>query len=145
MSADTVLLIEDNPDDVAFTRRAFEKNNFQQRLVVAHDGEEALGLLLPEGAGPPPLRPAIVLVDINLPKLSGLDVLRRLRAHTSTRMLPVIVLTTSAEDRDVHESYRIGANSYVRKPVQFDDFIEVTRVLGTYWFTVNQGPPDLEA
>lgn len=140
MQSETVLLVEDNPDDVAFTRRAFRKNDFDHHLVVAHDGEEALALLLPS-ADEEPLRPAVALVDINLPRISGLDLVARLRAHPRTRLLPVIMLTTSVEHRDVLESYRIGANSYVRKPVQFDDFIEVIRSLGQYWFGVNQGPP----
>jgi two-component system response regulator len=137
-----ILLVEDNPDDVAFTMRAFIKNDFHNPIVVASDGAEALDLILPEGDRAP-LRPCIILLDLNLPKVNGLDVLRRLRAEPSTQSLPVIVLTTSSLDRDIVESYHLGANSYVRKPVMFDDFVKATKVLGMYWLSINQPAPQV--
>jgi two-component system response regulator len=140
VNSGAVLLVEDNPDDVLFTVRAFEKNNISNEVVVAVDGEQALQLLLPEGDDPP-LRPALVLLDVKLPKVDGLEVLRRIRADPRTSSLPVVVLTTSAEERDIVESYRLGANSFVRKPVVFGDFLNATRVLGVYWLLVNEPIP----
>lgn len=139
MNDGLILLIEDNPDDVALTMRALERNNISNAVLVAHDGEEALEFLLP--ADGTALQPALVLLDVNLPKLGGLDVLRRLRHDDRTATLPVVVLTTSNEERDIVESYRLGANSYVRKPVVFGEFVEAARVLGLYWLLVNQPPP----
>jgi two-component system response regulator len=139
----TILLVEDNPDDVTLTVRAFRKNRIGNELAVACDGEEALRYLLPDPSGAtvtPPL-PLMVLLDINLPKVNGLDVLRRIRAHERTRYLPVVVLTTSSEERDIVESYDLGANSYVRKPVVFESFIDAIRVLGLYWLLVNESAP----
>ncbi len=139
----TILLVEDNPDDVTLTMRAFKKNNISNAMVVACDGQEALRYLLPDaatGAVTAPL-PLMVLLDINLPKINGLDVLRRIRSHERTRYLPVVVLTTSSEERDIVESYDLGANSYVRKPVVFESFIDAVRVLGLYWLLVNESPP----
>jgi two-component system response regulator len=140
MQTDQILLVEDNPDDVTFTRRAFRKNNFANSIVVASDGVAAVELLLPE-AGTEPLRPSIVLLDINLPRMNGLEVLRRLRAESSTRLLPVIMLTTSNDDRDVLASYQCGANSFVRKPVAFDDFLTAVKSLATFWLEVNEPAP----
>jgi two-component system response regulator len=139
MNDGPILLVEDNPDDVMLTLRALKRNNIQNQVTVAADGEEALDLLLPTTG--PPLRPALILLDVNLPKLGGMEVLRRLRADDRTATLPVVVLTTSNEERDIIESYRLGANSYVRKPVVFGDFVEAARVLGLYWLLVNQAPP----
>lgn len=139
----TILLVEDNPDDVTLTMRAFKKNNISNAMVVACDGQEALRYLLPDaatGAVTAPL-PLMVLLDINLPKINGLDVLRRIRSHERTRYLPVVVLTTSSEERDIVESYDLGANSYVRKPVVFESFIDAVRVLGLYWLLVNESLP----
>jgi two-component system response regulator len=140
MNDDVILLVEDNPDDVMFTIRAFAKNNITNRIVVAVDGAEALDLLLPSG-GCAPLQPAVVLLDMKLPKYDGLEVLRRLRADPTTCNLPIVVLTTSNEERDIVESYRLGANSYVRKPVVFADFVKATNVLGMYWLLINERPP----
>jgi two-component system, response regulator len=135
-----ILLVEDNPDDVMFTMRAFRKNNIKNNVVVATDGEQALGQLLPED-GRAPLRPALVLLDVKLPKVDGLEVLRRIRADPRTEALPVVVLTTSNEERDIVESYRLGANSYVRKPVIFAEFLTAANVLGVYWLAVNEPVP----
>jgi two-component system response regulator len=135
-----ILLVEDNPDDVAFTMRAFSKNDFRNPIVVASDGAQALDLLLPQD-DQEPLRPCMILLDLNLPRVNGLDVLRRLRSEPATQTLPVIVLTTSSEDRDIVESYHLGANSYVRKPVMFEDFLKATKVLGIYWLSINQSAP----
>ncbi len=132
-----ILLVEDNADDVYLTRYAFEHNNISNEIVVAHDGIEALTLLLPTD-GRQPLRPAIVLLDINMPRMGGLEVLARLRADPSTRALPVIVLTTSTQDREVAESYSLGANSYVSKPVTPDEFLQAAKALGVYWLGINR-------
>jgi two-component system response regulator len=137
MNTGTILLVDDSPDDVALTLRALKKNGMTNHVDVAADGEEALQYLLPDGGGEAPL-PALVLLDINLPKVSGLEVLRIVRAHDRTRYLPVVVLTTSNEERDIVETYDLGANSYVRKPVVFGDFLEAVRVVGLYWLLVNQ-------
>lgn len=132
----TILLVEDSPDDVMLTQRALRKNNICNRVVVAADGEQAIDYLLPrEGKA---LVPELILLDINLPKVSGLEVLRAIRADERTRYLAVVVLTTSNEERDIVGSYDLGANSYVRKPVEFDNFLEAVRVLGLYWLLVNQ-------
>ena len=140
MSDGPILLVEDNPDDVLFTIRAFTKNHIRNEIVVASDGEQALQKLFP-GPGGQPLRPALVLLDIKLPKVDGLEVLGAIRGHERTRSLPVVVLTTSNEERDIVESYRLGANSFVRKPVVFGEFVEAANVLGVYWLLVNQPAP----
>jgi two-component system response regulator len=142
MNDGLILLVEDNPDDVTLTLRALKRNNIQNKVKVAADGEEALEFLLPSSGQP--IKPALILLDVNLPKLGGLDVLRRLRGDDRTATLPVVVLTTSNEERDIIESYRLGANSYVRKPVVFGDFVEAARVLGLYWLLVNQAPPAVD-
>ena len=140
-----ILLAEDSPDDVLLTRRAFARNGFANPITAVPDGEACLAALLPE-PGRAALEPALILLDINLPKISGLDVLGRLRADPRTRLLPVVILTTSRERRDVAAGYRLGANSYVCKPVSFTGFVELVHTLGTYWLTVNEpgprpGPP----
>ena len=140
MNTGVIMLIEDDPDDVTLTLRALHRNNIRNEVVVASDGEQALDRLLPTD-GTSPLRPALILLDINLPKVGGLDVLRRIRSDPRTQTLPVVVLTTSSEERDIVESYQLGANSYVRKPVEFGEFVEAARVLGVYWLLVNQSPP----
>ena len=140
MNGGPILLVEDNPDDVLFTVRAFEKNKMQNEVVVAGDGEEALSYLLPPG-GEPGLVPSLVLLDVKLPKIDGLEVLRRIRSDPRTAALPVVVLTTSSEERDIVESYRLGANSFVRKPVVFNEFLDATNVLGVYWLLVNEPAP----
>jgi two-component system response regulator len=140
MNNGPILLVEDNPDDVALTMRALRRNNITNEVVVAEDGEQAVDRLLPaDGDG---LVPALILLDVNLPKLSGLDVLRRIRSDPRTRTVPVVVLTTSDEERDIVASYSLHANSYVRKPVGFGDFVETARVLGLYWLLINQAPPN---
>lgn len=140
----TILLVEDNPDDESLTLRAFRKSNILNPVVVARDGVEALDYLFCTGshAGRDPAdQPQVVLLDLKLPKLDGLEVLRRLRADPRTRLLPVVILTTSNEDHDILSSYQLGANSYIRKPVDFDQFIEAARQLGLYWLVLNAPPP----
>jgi len=142
MTDKIILLIEDNADDELLTRRAFQKNNILNDVVVAHDGVEALDVLLGTGdGGGVPLVPAVILLDLNLPKISGLEVLRRLRGDDRTRLLPVVILTSSREEQDLIEGYRLGANSYVRKPVDFAEFLNATRQLGLYWLMLNEAPP----
>jgi two-component system response regulator len=139
-----ILLVEDNPDDVELTRRAFDKCHILNQMVVAGDGQEALDYLFSENgqAGKDAAaRPHIVLLDLNLPKISGLEVLRRMRADERTRRIPVVVLTTSVEERDIIDSYDLGANSYVRKPVDFAQFLEAAKQLGLYWLVFNEPPP----
>ena len=131
-----ILLVEDNADDEALTRRALQKNNVKNELLVAHDGQEALDLLFGGGR-----LPQLILLDLKLPKIDGLEVLRRLRADERTKLLPVVVLTSSNEERDLVRSYSLGANSYVRKPVDFNEFTEAARQLGLYWLLLNEAPP----
>jgi two-component system response regulator len=137
MNESTILLVDDSPDDVALTLRALKKSNMTNHVDVASDGEEALRFLLPDHGGAENPLPALVLLDINLPKVNGLDVLRAVRAHERTRYLPIVVLTTSTEERDILKTYDLGANSFVRKPVVFAEFLEAVRVLGLYWLLVN--------
>jgi len=132
-----ILLIEDRLDDVLLTERAFAKAGFGDRLVVLKDGEACLAALHPD-QGPPRLSPALVLLDINLPKIGGLEVLRRIRSDDRTRHLPVVMLTTSAERRDILDSYRFGANSFVRKPVSYAQFAETVQILARYWLAINR-------
>ena len=139
-----ILLVEDNPDDEALTLRALKKSNIMNEVVVAHDGVEALDYLF--GTGPHAGRdlsvmPQLVLLDLKLPRVDGLELLRRMRADERTRPLPVVVLTTSNEQRDIVESYRLGANSYIRKPVDFIEFTGAVQQLGLYWLLLNIGPP----
>ena len=139
-----ILLVEDNPGDEALTLRALKKNNISNEVVVAHDGVEALGYLFRTGAyagrGAQQL-PELVLLDLKLPKVDGLEVLQRIRSDERTRLLPVIMLTSSLEDRDIVESYAKGCNSYVRKPIDFTEFTEAVRQLGLYWLVINVGAP----
>jgi two-component system response regulator len=144
MAEKTILLVEDNPDDVALTLRAFEKNNIANRIVVATDGVEALDYLF--GTGRHSGRdmgemPALVLLDLKLPKIDGMEVLRRLRADEKTKLMPVVILTSSKEEQDLVNGYMLGANSYVRKPVDFNQFMEAVRHLGLYWLVLNEAPP----
>jgi two-component system response regulator len=138
----TILLVEDNPNDVALTIDAFDHNKLENDIVVARDGAEALELLLPTNGGPV-LRPALVLLDLKLPKVDGLEVLRRLRSAATTKYLPIVIMTSSSQDEDRVESYRLGANSYVRKPVEFNAFVEAVRVLGLYWLVINESAPGM--
>jgi two-component system, response regulator len=141
MNNKPILLVEDNPDDVTFTLRAFRQNNIGNEVVVASDGDQALQILLPSSAARA-LQPALVLLDIKLPKIDGLDVLRRIRADPRTESLPVVILTTSNEETDIVGSYRLGANSFVRKPVVFSEFLNVAKMLGMYWLVLNQPAPE---
>ena len=144
MEEKIILLVEDNPDDVELTLRAFKKCNIVNEVVVARDGVEALDYLFGTGAYAGrdlSVMPAVVLLDLKLPRIDGLEVLRRLRADERTRFLPVVVLTSSNEDQDVVNSYQLGANSYIRKPVDFVQFIDAARQLGMYWLLLNEAPP----
>ena len=139
-----ILLVADNPDDEALTLRALKKNNISNRVVVTRDGAEALDFLFAENAyagRDAAEMPQIVLLDLKLPKVDGLEVLRRLRANEWTSLLPVIILTSSREEQDLIEGYRLGANSYVRKPVDFVQFTEAVKQLGLYWLILNEAPP----
>jgi two-component system response regulator len=144
MNNKVILLVEDNPDDEALTVRALKKSNIANEVVVAHDGAEALDYLFGEGAhaGRDVTRmPQVVLLDLNLPKLDGLGVLRRIRADPRTRLLPVVILTSSNEEQDRVNGYGLGANSYVRKPVDFDAFVTAAAQLGLYWLVLNEAAP----
>lgn len=139
-----ILLVEDNADDEALTKRAFKKNNVMNQLVVARDGVEALDYLFGTGAHAGrdlSVMPTIILLDLKLPKVDGLEVLRRLRADARTKFLPVVVLTSSNEEQDLAQSYSLGVNSYIRKPVDFEQFIEAVKQLGLYWLVLNEAPP----
>jgi len=139
-----ILLVEDNPDDEVLTLRALEKNNILNEVVVAHDGVEALDYLFGSGVysgRDTSVMPQVILLDLRLPKVDGLEVLRRLRADERTKLLPVVVLTSSDEERDIVESYSLGANSYIRKPVDFDQFVEAVHYLRLYWLVLNESPP----
>jgi two-component system, response regulator len=131
----TILLVEDNADDEALTLRALKKNHILNEVFVARDGVEALDYL---AAGS---LPQLVLLDLKLPRIDGLEVLKRIRADPATKSMPVVVLTSSKEDRDIVESYSLGANSYVRKPVDFEQFMEAVKTLGLYWLVLNETPP----
>jgi two-component system response regulator len=144
MNNGVILLVEDNPDDEALTVRALKKNNIKNEVFVAHDGEEALEYLFAAGrhsGGDPNTVPQLVLLDLKLPKVDGLDVLRQLRADERTKLLPVVILTSSNEEQDRLTGYDLGANSYVRKPVDFNQFMEAVRQLGLYWLILNERPP----
>ncbi len=135
-----ILLVEDNPDDELLTLRALKKNHIHNEVVVARDGPEALAYLLGSDAKSP-ISPAMVLLDLKLPKIDGIEVLRRLRANPATRLTPVVILTSSREDQDLIAGYELGANSYIRKPVDFGQFSEAVRHLGLYWLVLNEPPP----
>lgn len=144
MAERSILLVEDNPDDVALTLRALKKNNIANQVVVASDGAEALDYLF--GTGKHSGRdlgemPAVVLLDLKLPKVDGLEVLRRLRTDERTKLLRVVILTSSKEEQDLMNGYKLGANSYVRKPVDFVKFVDAVRQLGMYWLVLNEPPP----
>ena len=144
MNEKVILLVEDNLDDEALTVRALKKNNIANEVVVARDGVEALDYLFGEGAyagRDTRATPQLILLDLKLPKLDGLGVLRRLRADPRTKLLPVVLLTSSNEEEDMFSGYDLGANSYVRKPVDFDQFKEAIRQLSMYWLILNEAPP----
>jgi two-component system, response regulator len=140
MNNGAILLVEDNPDDVRLTLRAFQKNHIANPVVVARDGVEALDYLFGPGAEARDL-PAVMLLDLKLPRVDGLEVLRRVRAEPRTRLLRVVVLTSSREEPDVARSYANGANSYIRKPVDFEEFVTAVGQLGLYWLLLNESPP----
>ena len=138
-----ILLVEDNPDDVKLTLRALKKNNIMNEVVVAQDGVEALEYMFGEGkyAGrDAAAMPQVVLLDLKMPKMDGLEMLQRLRADKRTHLQPVVILTTSSEDKDRIDSYKLGANSYIRKPVDFNQFAEAVQQLGLYWLVLNESP-----
>jgi len=137
----TVLLVEDNPDDEELTIRAFERANLKNPVDVARDGHEALDYLFGTEEQPPKRVPAVVVLDLNLPEMDGLEVLKRIRAEERTRRVPVVILTSSSEDRDVIAGYDLGANSYVRKPIRFQEFATAVAQLGIYWLMINQAAP----
>ncbi len=144
MNSQVVLLVEDNDDDVELIMRSFERHQLSNKVVVTRNGQEALDYLLTQGPFAARDRteiPALVLLDLNLPKVDGFEVLRQIRSHATTQCIPVVILTTSSQASDKLQSYRSGANSYVRKPVDFDRFMEVTRELGIYWLKMNDPPP----
>jgi len=139
-----ILLIEDNPDDEALTLRALKKNNIKNEVVVAHDGAEALDYLFGTGSYTGrdlTIMPQLTLLDLKLPKVDGLEVLRRVRANELTRLLPVVILTSSNEEQDRINAYGLGANSYVRKPIDFGQFVDAVRQLGLYWLILNEPAP----
>lgn len=144
MNEKIILLVEDNPDDVTLTIRAFKKNNILNEVVVADDGVEALDYLFGAGkyagrdAG---ILPAVVLLDLKLPNMNGMEVLQRLRADERTKLVPVVILTSSKEEQDVINGYKLGCNSYIRKPVDFNQFMDAVKQLGMYWLLINEPPP----
>lgn len=143
MQEKIILLVEDNPDDEALTLRALKKNNILNEVVVARDGAEALDYLFGQGKHADrdmSVMPEVTLLDLKLPKIDGLEVLRRLRADERTKLLPVVILTSSNEERDIVAGYDLGANSYIRKPVDFAQFTEAVRQLGLYWLVLNVSP-----
>jgi len=144
MTTKLILLVEDNPDDVALTLRAFNQNKIMNQVVVAKDGVEALDYLFGTGtyAGrDTSITPQIILLDLKLPRVDGLEVLQRIRADERTSLLPVVILTSSSEEKDLINGYKLGANSYIRKPVDFTQFTEAVRQLGLYWIVLNETPP----
>lgn len=144
MDNKVIFLVEDNPDDEALTLRALKKNNIGNQVVVAHDGAEALDFLLGQGSHTDRnsnVLPQVILLDLKLPKVDGLEVLRQLRANERTKYLPVVILTSSNEEQDLVTGYGLGANSYVRKPVDFNQFSEAVRQLGLYWLVLNEQAP----
>ncbi len=144
MKEKTILLVEDNQNDITLTLRALKKNGITNDVTIARDGAEALDYLF--GTGPfegrdATVLPVLILLDLKLPKISGIEVLQRLRLDERTRLVPVVILTTSGEEQDLIDGYRFGANSYIRKPVDFNNFIEAVRQLGLYWLVLNEPPP----
>lgn len=144
MNAKTILLVEDNPDDVRLTKRALKQNNITNELIVMNDGVEALTYLIRAStapAGGADVLPSVILLDLKLPRMDGLEVLKRIRADDRLKLLPVVILTSSKEEFDIIKSYDLGANSYIRKPVDFEQFNEAVRQLGLYWLLLNEPPP----
>ncbi len=142
----TILLVEDNPDDVELTLRALKQYHVQNEIAVVRDGAEALDYLFATGAYADRDKvalPAVVLLDLKLPKIDGLEVLQRIRADERTKLVPVVILTSSKEEQDIINGYKFGANSYVRKPVDFNQFVEAARQLGLYWLVINEPPPQI--
>jgi two-component system, response regulator len=140
----SILLVEDNPDDVVLTMRALKKNNINNRIILAKDGVEALDFLRGTGNRQGPGlsdMPALILLDLKLPKIDGLEVLRKVRADERTRLLPVVILTSSKEKQDLLRGYSLGTNSYVRKPIDFEEFTKAVGLLGLYWLLINEPPP----
>jgi CheY-like chemotaxis protein len=140
----TILLVEDNPSDINLTKRAFEKGHITNNLVVAEDGQEALDYIFGKGIYANrdiSQLPTLILLDLKLPKVSGLEVLKRIRAAEIIKRLPVVILTSSKEDEDVAASYDLGVNSYIRKPIDFNQFVEAIKYLGLYWLVINEPPP----
>lgn len=138
-----ILYVEDNPNDLELTLHAFKKNHLANNILIARDGEEALEMLFGknrENEGALSNSPRVILLDLKLPKISGLEVLRKVKSDPRTKVIPVVVLTSSREERDIVESYRLGVNSYIVKPVDFEKFVEAMRVLGLYWLLLNQPP-----
>ncbi|WP_457668245.1 response regulator [Thiolapillus sp.] len=143
MNQKTLLLVEDNPDDEALTLRALHKHNIANQIIVARDGQEALDYLFAKGEfadRDSTHLPQVILLDLKLPKVDGLEVLQQLRSNPQTRTVPVVILTSSNEEKDLIRSYELGANSYVRKPVDFEQFVEAARQLGLYWMVLNEVP-----
>ena len=146
MKKKIILLVEDNPDDEALTLRALAKNRIMNDVVVVRDGVEALDFLFGQnGAEPDKRRPTVILLDLKLPKVDGIEVLRRVRSDDHLRGVPVVVLTSSKEERDLVQSYQLGANSYIRKPVDFEKFVDAVGHLGLYWLLLNETPETLAA
>ncbi len=141
MANKIILLVEDNLSDIELTKRAFKKSRITNKLVIARDGQEALDYLFVKCRAEASRLPAVVLLDIKLPKIEGIEVLRRIRADEFTRRLPVVILTSSREDQDLVGCYNLGANSYISKPVDFNQFAEAVRQLGLYWLVLNEPPP----
>jgi len=148
MESKTILLVEDNPDDEALTLRALKRNNILNEVIVARDGAEALDYLFARGAHSGKdtgKQPEVILLDLKLPKVDGLEVLQQIRQNEKTRRLVVVILTSSNEERDITAGYDLGANSYIRKPVDFKQFMETIRQLGLYWLVLNVSPPNPRA
>jgi CheY-like chemotaxis protein len=141
MSNKTILLVEDNASDIDLTKRALTKSRIANKLVVKEDGQEALDYLFNECSQAKGTLPALILLDLKLPKVDGLEVLKRIRANETTRRIPVVILTSSGEKVDVADSYDRGANSYIRKPVDFNQFVDAVNGLGMYWLVINEAPP----
>ena len=148
MNHKIILLVEDNPSDIALTQRAFAKSHIANELMVAEDGQAALDYLFGSTNGTPTLPnelPALVLLDLKLPKVSGLEVLRNIRGNPRTRRLPVVILTSSKEEHDLAQGYDLGVNSYIRKPVDFQQFASAIDTVGLYWLVMNEPPPEVPA
>ncbi len=144
MKKSTILLVEDNPDDEALTKRALKKDNIINEIIVARDGAEALDYLYGKGSYKDrnmSIQPELIILDLKLPKIDGIEVLRKIRSERKTKLLPVIILTSSNEEKDLIDSYSLGANSYIRKPVDFDQFIKAAKQLKLYWLVLNESPP----